>query len=364
MTAETMRVGLTRLAADPAGPRREGDIDMHAADVMTTDVISTTADTPVREVARTLLAHGISAMPVLDAAGVPIGMVSEGDLVSRDEPERVARRDWWLKLVADDTAPDGGFLAKLRAPDRTAGDAMSAPVITVTEDTELTDVARLLAQQHIKRVPVVQQGRVVGIVSRADLLGALATPQPDAAARPPAPRKRGFLLSMFGDYRRPAWQVVPPHDDTPPASASAGLDAPAFRALVEDFQTGAAQHDDATRRAEAEHRQLLAKQLIDTHVSDEVWRGLLHQARQAAEAGGKECLLLRFPNELCTDGGRAIDVAQEGWPATLRGEAAELYLRWQRELKSRGFGLAARVLEYPAGMPGDIGLFLVWGEAA
>jgi CBS domain-containing protein len=318
----------------------------------------------VREVARTLLAHGISAMPVLDADGVPIGMVSEGALVSRDELERIERRDWWLKLVADDTAPDSGFLAKLRAPDRTAGDVMSAPVITVSEDTELTEVARLLAQQHIKRVPVVTKGRVVGIVSRADLLGALASPGPDAAARPPAPRKRGFLLGLFGDYHRPAWQVVPTHEDATPPSASAGLDAAAFRTLVEDFQTGAAQHHDETRRAEAEQRQLLAKQLIDTHVSDEVWRGLLHQARQSAEAGGKECLLLRFPNELCTDGGRAIDVAQEGWPATLRGEAAELYLRWERELKSRGFRLAARVLEYPAGMPGDIGLFLVWGEAA
>ncbi len=69
---------------------------MRASDVMTTEVVSTTADTPVREVARTLLQHGISAMPVLDADGVPVGMVSEGDLVSRDELERVARRDWWL----------------------------------------------------------------------------------------------------------------------------------------------------------------------------------------------------------------------------------------------------------------------------
>ena len=109
-------------------------------------------------------------MPVLDADGTPIGMVSEGDLVSRGELERVARRDWWLKLVADDAAPESGFFAKLRAPDRTAGDVMSAPVITVGEDTELTEVARLLAQHHIKRVPVVKQGRMVGIVSRADLL--------------------------------------------------------------------------------------------------------------------------------------------------------------------------------------------------
>jgi len=337
---------------------------MQASDVMTTEVISTTADSPVREVARTLLEHGISAVPVLDADGVPVGMVSEGDLVSRDELARVARRDWWLKLVADDAAPDSGFLAKLRAPDRTAGDVMSAPIVTVSEDTELTEVARLLAQHHIKRVPVVKAGHVIGIVSRADLLHALATPQPDAKGPRAVPRKRGFLLSMFGEYHRPGWQVIPPHEDAAPASPSAGLDAAAFRALIEDHQNGAAQHQDAARRAAAERRQQLAKELIDTHVSDEVWQGLLHRARQAAGAGEKECLLLRFPNELCTDGGRAIDVATETWPATLRGEAAELYLRWERELKRRGFRLAARVLEYPGGMPGDIGLFLVWGEAA
>src|ERR1700678_3393497 len=217
---------------------------MHASDVMTTEVVSTTADTPVREVARTLLAHGISAIPVLDADGAPIGMVSEGDLVSRDELERVHRRDWWLKLVADDDVSDAGFLARLGAPDRTAGDVMSAPVITVVEQTELTEVARLLAQHHIKRVPVVTQGRVVGIVSRADLLGALAAPQPDAATQRPAPNKRGFLIGLFGDYHRPAWEVVPSQVDAAPASPSAGLDAAAFRALIEDFQSGATQQQD------------------------------------------------------------------------------------------------------------------------
>jgi CBS domain-containing protein len=337
---------------------------MHASDVMTTEVISTSADTKVQDVARTLLQHGISAIPVLDADGAPVGMVSEGDLANRDEQERRERRDWWLKLVADGAASDHGLLVKLAAPDRTASDVMSAPIITVAEDTELTEVARLLVAHHIKRVPVVKDGRVVGIVSRADLLVGLIAAQPDATARQPAPPKRGFLFSMFGDYHRPAWEVIPAHDTAAPApQAAAGLDAAAFRTLIEDFRTGETEHHDAARRAAAERRQQLAKELIDTHVSDETWQGLLHHARQAAEAGKKEFLLLRFPNDLCTDGGRAIDVAQASWPATLRGEAAELYLRWERELKPRGFHLAARILEYPGGMPGDIGLFLIWGDA-
>ena len=73
-------------------------------------------------------------------------------------------------------------------------------------------------------------------------------------------------------------------------------------------------------------------------------------------------MLLRFANQLCIDGGRAINVAEPDWPATLRGEAAEIYLRWERDLKHNGFSLSARVLEFPDGKPGDIGLFLGWGK--
>jgi hypothetical protein len=73
-------------------------------------------------------------------------------------------------------------------------------------------------------------------------------------------------------------------------------------------------------------------------------------------------MLLRFPNQLCIDDGRAINIESKDWPVTLRGRPAEIYLRWERDLKRLGFALAARVLEFPDGKPGDIGLFLVWGE--
>ena len=334
---------------------------MRAADVMTRDVISATPDTPVRDLARRLLEHGISAVPVLDAEGQPIGMVSEGDLVSHEALSRAGGRDWWLKLVADAAEPSPELLAELGAPDRTAADVMHAPVITVSENTDLAEVARLLAQHHIKRVPVVTDHRVVGIVSRADLLGAVAELETHTA--PPAPKKRhNFLMDMFGEYHRPDWEVIPVPEAKPADSPSSGINAKAFRGLVEDFQSQQSrQHDDA-RAAAAEQRRKLAAALIDTHLTDETWRGLLQQARQSAEAGAAESLLLRFPNELCTDGGRAIDVGEERWPATLRGEAAEIYLRWERELKPRGFRLRALVMEYPEGKPGDIGLFLHWGE--
>jgi hypothetical protein len=103
-------------------------------------------------------------------------------------------------------------------------------------------------------------------------------------------------------------------------------------------------------------------QLIDHHITEESWRGLIHQARLAAERGEKEFMLFRFPSQLCSDGGRAVNARAPHWPSTLRGEAAEIYLCWERDLKPHGFRLSASVLDFPGGMPGDLALFLTWGE--
>jgi hypothetical protein len=88
----------------------------------------------------------------------------------------------------------------------------------------------------------------------------------------------------------------------------------------------------------------------------------MHAARESAASGKKECMLLRFPNQVCIDDGRAINTEEKDWPITLRGRPAEIYLRWERELKPQGFIISARVLEFPDGKPGDIGLFLGWGD--
>jgi hypothetical protein len=132
--------------------------------------------------------------------------------------------------------------------------------------------------------------------------------------------------------------------------------------MVSDFKRHEREQHDAIRQASAERHRQKVTELIDEHVSDGEWRTLLHRAREAAEHGQKQLMLLRFPNELCSDGGRAINVAEPGWASTLRGEAAEIYLRWERELKPHGFHVKASVLEFPDGKPGDIGMFLVWGE--
>ena len=145
---------------------------MQAREFMTKDPITVSADTPTPEIARLLLAHGISAAPVVGDGGIPIGMVSEGDLLGRGDADRQARRDWWLTLLAEGEALHPEFLATLRNPQLTAREVMSAPVVRITETTEAPEIARLLEKYRIKRVPVVRDDRIVGIVSRADLLRA------------------------------------------------------------------------------------------------------------------------------------------------------------------------------------------------
>ena len=153
---------------------------MKARDVMTRRVVSVTQDTPTRAVAALLVASRISAVPVVDELGAPLGMVSEGDLVGRDETDREARRDWWLTLFAEGEMLHRDFLASLRLPDQPVKEVMSRPVISVGEDTDTREIARLLTSRNIKRVPVLRDGRIVGIVSRADLVRMLA----DEAQRP------------------------------------------------------------------------------------------------------------------------------------------------------------------------------------
>jgi hypothetical protein len=141
------------------------------------------------------------------------------------------------------------------------------------------------------------------------------------------------------------------------------LSAGAFRSLVDAFQrirVPVAGRAGEGSQAAAEQRREDIKALIESHVTDAKWRALMHEAREAAERGEHEYLLLRFPAHDCTDHGRAIIQQEARWPETLTGDAGTLYRHWHQELRSRGFELAARILEFPGGLPGDAGLFLTW----
>lgn len=145
---------------------------MRAADVMTSVVITVTPDDLVQDVARILLKHRISGVPVVDKQGRLVGIVSEGDLMRRAETDTDTQRSWWLRLMAGNEA-----LAKdyVQAHARKVSDIMTTDLVTARPDASLRDIAALMERNRIKRVPVVEDGRIVGIISRANLLQAFAS---------------------------------------------------------------------------------------------------------------------------------------------------------------------------------------------
>jgi len=142
-----------------------GTSGVRVGDVMTRDVVSVGAETPIKDVAVMLVERGISGLPVCDAEGAVIGVLSEADLlVKQGGPlERSGGLFAWLVDTAG--SPD---LAKLRA--HTAGEAMTAPAITVEADCPVSEAARTMVAHGINRLPVVDAGRLAGIVTRADLV--------------------------------------------------------------------------------------------------------------------------------------------------------------------------------------------------
>jgi CBS domain-containing protein len=150
------------------------------ADVMTKDVITIAPDTPVEVVAKLLYEKQISGLPVVDDKGRVVGILSEGDLmahtaaVGADKP-----RSWWLRFFSDTGSRAEDYL---KTHGRTAADVMSRSPMTVGPDASLADVAHRLEKHRIKRLPVVDNGKLVGLVSRANLLRGLATARAPAAA--------------------------------------------------------------------------------------------------------------------------------------------------------------------------------------
>jgi len=143
-----------------------------AADLMTPDVRTVRPDTPLRTAIKLMLAGGFSGMPVVDEAGKAIGMLTEGDLIRWTE-QQTPRARWWLDMLADGHELSGEFMTAIRDEHAKVRAAMTRPVVGVAEATPVRDVARLLAEQGIKRVPVLRDDRPVGIITRRDLVGAL-----------------------------------------------------------------------------------------------------------------------------------------------------------------------------------------------
>jgi CBS domain-containing protein len=178
-----------------------GSSTMNAADVMTPDVITAAPDTPLSELARLMLEHHISALPVLDDGRI-VGIVSESDLLHRAEAGSEPRSPRWLALV---TSTDRLAVNYTRTHARKADEIMTRDVVTVADTTPISEIAHLLEAHGIKRVPVTRDGRLIGIVSRRNLLQAMAT---TLSAPPVAADDRTIRDAFYAELRRQSWAAV------------------------------------------------------------------------------------------------------------------------------------------------------------
>ncbi len=145
---------------------------MQARDVMHSPVITLKPTGSVKEAARLFLKHRISAAPVINDQGKLVGIVSEGDLIHRSEIGTEQRRSWWLILIAEDEDLVRDYI---KTHSKRVADVMTRNVVTAAPDTPLNEIAIMLEKNAIKRVPIVRDGQLVGIVSRANLVQAVAT---------------------------------------------------------------------------------------------------------------------------------------------------------------------------------------------
>ena len=172
---------------------------MQVKDVMTRNVISVEADEPIITAARLMLQNRISGLPVVDKEGELIGIVTEGDFLRRGELGTQRRRPKWLEFIVGP-----GRLAEeyVHSSGRKVDEIMTTDPCTVGENDSLEMVVELMERRHVKRLPVTRGGRMVGIISRANLLYALATFARDV----PAPAGgdsaiRDNILTALGEQR-------------------------------------------------------------------------------------------------------------------------------------------------------------------
>ncbi len=292
---------------------------MLARDVMIDDVAFVTLDVDVSEVARRLAETPTGAVVVVDVSRRPIGMVTRSDIERASAgTEKPPIPRWLIKREAPIQAFNRNLLP--------LSDVMTAPAIYVPDIAQLLDLVPLMENKRLKRLPVVSSGALVGVLRRADVWRAMSS-------APTVASNRGVE----------------------------SLTAQSFRELATRHEAIEQQQREQAKRLALEEQQKLIEAMAQRRLSERDWAEMIAGARRAAIAGLKEYTLLRFPSRLCWDGGRAINAPDPHWPDLLRGEARDVYERWRTELEPAGFGLAAQIISFPDGIPGDAALVLIWG---
>jgi len=143
---------------------------MKASDVMTRNVVTVARETPVAQAIRLMLDNNVSGLPVLDDTGKVVGILTEGDLLRRSETGTEKHRPRWLEILMGPGRMAGEYV---RAHGRKVEEIMTSDLVSVTRETPLDEMVRLMERRRIKRLPVLDGDVLVGIVSRADLLRSL-----------------------------------------------------------------------------------------------------------------------------------------------------------------------------------------------
>jgi CBS domain-containing protein len=173
---------------------------MKAADIMTNRVISVAPGASILECARLLLQHRISGLPVIDAGGSLVGIVTEGDFLRRVEAGTERKRPRWLEFITGPGRLAGEYV---HSHGRKVDEVMTREPITITEDTPVDDIVGLMEARRVKRLPVMRGTKVVGIVSRANLLHALAGVAREAA--PAAKDDQAMREQVLAEFARQPW---------------------------------------------------------------------------------------------------------------------------------------------------------------
>ncbi|MFO1102195.1 MAG: CBS domain-containing protein [Methylocystis sp.] len=310
---------------------------MIARDLMNSDFPYVTADADLDFVAKLLADCGLGAVPVVDDDLTPIGIVTRSNL---EEPRLQSPPDLGAIpafLLRD--RPKPAFHANGRA----LREVMTTPAISIPDVAKIPDIARIMESHSLKRIPVVEGHKIIGLLLRKEVTEAMAG---------------GFAAMALEAHRRQPLISIPQESDR-----CAVATASEFRELVAAHERQLEEERAERRRTALELRDQRIRELASQRLTEAQWREMLEQARRSASAGLTEHLLIRFPSQLCVDGGRAINAPDPNWPATLRGEPADVFQRWRNELHPRGFRIAAQIVDFPEGLPGDAALFLMWSAA-
>ena len=176
---------------------------MKAKDVMTRTVVSIDQDATVLQAARLMLQHHISGLPVVDKEGALVGVLSEGDFLRRSETHTERRRSRWLEFLMGPGRIAGDYV---HSHGNKVSEVMSSDLKTVGEEASLEDIVALMEKHRIKRVPVLRAGKMVGIVTRSNLMHAMVSLA--RVASPGAQSDAAIREKLLAEFKKQQWAPV------------------------------------------------------------------------------------------------------------------------------------------------------------